>query len=45
MAKKGRDKAWISAKIKKLMDEGKPQQQAIAIAFGMAGRARKKSKR
>lgn len=26
---------WISKKIKKLMDEGKPQKQAIAIAYSM----------
>lgn len=26
---------WISAKIKKLMDEGKPQKQAVAIAISM----------
>ena len=35
---------WISAKIKKLMDEGYPQKQAIAIAYSMAGRSKKKGK-
>lgn len=37
--KKGDD--WISNKISLLMHEGKPQKQAIAIAYSMAGRARK----
>jgi hypothetical protein len=37
--KKGDD--WISNKIRLLMHEGKPQDQAIAIAYSMAGRARK----
>lgn len=33
---KGTEKEkWISAKIKKLRDEGKPQDQAVAIAFSM----------
>ena len=27
---------WISNKIKKLKDEGKPQDQAVAIALNMA---------
>ncbi len=32
---------WISAKIKKLIAEGKPREQAIAIALSMAGRSKK----
>lgn len=32
---------WISDKISLLVREGKPQKQAVAIAFDMAGRARK----
>jgi hypothetical protein len=33
---------WISDKIRLLMHEGKPQDQAIAIAYSMAGRSRVK---
>jgi hypothetical protein len=37
---------WISDKISYLMkEEGKPQNQAIAIAYSMAGRSRKKMKK
>lgn len=34
--------SWISNKIRLLMHEGKPQDQAIAIAYSMAGRSRVK---
>jgi hypothetical protein len=37
-------KAWISAKIKKLVDEGYPQKQAVAVAMEMAGRSKAKPK-
>lgn len=36
---------WISNKIRLLMHEGKPQDQAIAIAYSMAGRSRVKKSR
>lgn len=35
MARTKRD-AWVSQKIRKLMDEGYPQKQAVAIALNMA---------
>lgn len=38
-----KSRSWISAKIKKLMDEGKKQEQAVAQALNMA-RERKKKK-
>jgi len=38
---KAKSDKWISQKIKKLRDEGYPQQQAIAIAHRMAGVAKK----
>ncbi len=44
MARKGRSKAdrSISSKIRKLMHEGYPQKQAIAIAFSYQRRKRKR---
>jgi len=40
----GKSKKAISANIKELMDSGRPQKQAIAIAFSHAGLSRKKHK-
>jgi len=37
---KAKGKEWISEKIRLLMHEGKPQDQAIAIAHSMAGRGK-----
>lgn len=41
---KSKSDDWISNKIRILMHEGKPQDQAIAIAYSMAGRSRKDNK-
>lgn len=38
---KSKSDDWIGEKIRILMHEGKPQKQAIAIAYSMAGRAKK----
>lgn len=43
--KKGSDKKTISKNIKKLIDEGRSQAQAIAIALSEASRAKKRSKK
>lgn len=40
--KKGRSKKAISANIRTLMHEGRPQKQAIAISMRKAGRPRPK---
>ena len=39
---KGKSKQGISTNIKKEMEAGKPQKQAIAIAMSVAGKSRKK---
>lgn len=38
---KGRDKATVSANIRELVHSGRPQKQAIAIAYSEARRSRK----
>lgn len=35
---------WVGGKIGKLRKEGYPEKQSIAIAYSMAGRAKKKKK-
>jgi uncharacterized protein YoaH (UPF0181 family) len=42
--KGGKSQKTISENIKKLMDEGYPQGQAIAIAYSQAGKSRNKKK-
>lgn len=43
MARRSRE--WVSRKIRKLQQEGYPQDQAVAIALNMAGRGRKRARR
>lgn len=43
--KKGSSKKTVSKNIKKLIDEGRSQSQAIAIALSEASRAKKRSKK
>lgn len=40
--KKGKSKKVIGGNIKELMESGRPQKQAIAIALGKAGKSKKK---
>jgi hypothetical protein len=42
--KKGKSKKVISNNIKTEMDAGRPQKQAIAIAFSKAGKSKKSKK-
>jgi hypothetical protein len=43
--KKGSSKKVISANIRTEMHAGRPQKQAIAIAYSKAGKAKRKKKR
>lgn len=43
--KKGRSKRTISANIRELVESGRPQKQAAAIAYRVAGMARKKRRK
>lgn len=42
--KKGKSKKVIGQNIRTEMEAGKPQKQAIAIAFSKAGKSKKKKK-
>ena len=42
--KKGSSKGAISGNIKELMNSGRPQKQAVAIAMSKAGKSKKKKK-
>lgn len=42
--RKGKSDKDVSANIRELMDSGRPQKQAVAIAMRVAGRSRNKKK-
>ncbi len=42
MLKKGKSKKVVAVNVKKEMKNGKPQKQAVAIAYDKAGKSRKK---
>jgi uncharacterized protein YdaT len=42
--KSGKSSKAMSSNVKKLMDEGYPQKQAIAIAYSKASKSKKKPK-
>lgn len=43
--KKAKTKSGISENVRREMDAGKPQKQAVAIALSVAGRSKKSKKK